>query len=461
MPVHAVYMFQQVEYRAIPFVQWMLRLPNMSKIMHRQKLVGTKAAKLLIIGLYSMWFLTVVAGVGLMVWDKYTIIAAILLIASPVLAITAIVLLMSIARSLIVSPKERRLQSTSQKILSKHPAKIIAVAGSYGKTTMKELLATVLSEKYDVAATKGNMNTLVGHARFSAGLSGKEDVLVMEYGEGKPGDVARFAQNSQPDYAIITGLAPNHLDAYKTIANLAKDILSLRQYVSNENILITGESDLLQKYIEPTDHLFSSKRVDGWFITNIKINFKGTTFDMNKADSDMHIASKLLGRHQVAPLAAAASLAIKLGLTERQVESGLARTEPFEHRMSPYIVSGAQIVDDTYNGNLEGSLAGIALLRELSAKRRIYVTPGLVEQGSQKHFVHQKIAKALISAKPDIVVLMKNSSTAIIEDYLNNNKFNGELKIETNPLGFYQNIEHFVAKGDLVVMQNDWTDNYS
>ncbi len=129
--------------------------------------------------------------------------------------------------------------------------------------------------------------------------------------------------------------------------------------------------------------------------------------------------------------------------------------------MQPYQLAGAWIVDDTYNGNLEGIRAGTQLLAELDARRKIYVSPGLVDQGEETEHVHFEMGQLIAVAKPDLVVLMQNSVTQYIETGLKQARFKGELQIETNPLEFYTNLTHFVATGDLVVMQNDWTDNYT
>ena len=169
----------------------------------------------------------------------------------------------------------------------------------------------------------------------------------------------------------------------------------------------------------------------------------------------------MLGRHHLGFLALVAALALELGLTEKQVQAGIAKTKPFEHRMQPYQLAGAWVIDDTYNGNLEGIRAGTQLLKDLKAKRKIYVTPGLVDQGEETERVHREAGELIAAAQPDLVVLMQNSVTKFIEQGLKTGGFKGELRIETNPLDFYTNLTHFVATGDLVVMQNDWTDNYA
>jgi UDP-N-acetylmuramoyl-tripeptide--D-alanyl-D-alanine ligase len=128
--------------------------------------------------------------------------------------------------------------------------------------------------------------------------------------------------------------------------------------------------------------------------------------------------------------------------------------------MQPYQLDGAWIVDDTYNGNIEGIRAGTELLKELPGRRKIYVTPGLVDQGKESKRVHQEMGGLIAAASPDIVVLMHNSATPYIVQGLQSAGYAKETIIEDDPLGFYVNLAAFVATGDVVLMQNDWTDNY-
>lgn len=462
MPFNIVYMLQQVDYSPSQFLVWIGRFPNIINIMQRKKLILTKKALFLVSITYFYWVSTIFILLGLiLVPNNFPKAFIALILFSPIISVLLLLITIVVARLLFVQPRENKLIQRSRENFTNHSGIRIAIAGSYGKTTMKEILSTVLSEQFKVGTTEGNMNTAIAHARFALKLEGDEDVLIIEFGEGAPGDVARFAKTTSPDYAIITGLAPNHLDKYKTLDALASDLFSLRRYVNSKKLFIAGESKLIQTYIQENDELFTMRGVNGWKITDINIKNDGISFKMHKNDASLIINSSLIGRHQIPPLALAVSLAHKLGVSKEQIERGIEKIEPFEHRMKPRLLSGALIIDDTYNGNLEGCLAGIELLNELTAKRKIYVTPGLVEQGKEKVAVHLAIGEALIKANPDIIVLMKNTATEIIKKYLNKNHFKGQIKTEDDPAGFYRNLDHFVASGDLVIMQNDWTDNYS
>jgi len=466
-PVVLVYMLQSTEYKVPAYIAWLHRTTDFSKVMYRRKLDRTKVARSMVLALRLGMASQVLLGLAC-AWFGYVhenlwVLGSgfALVVSYPTVWAYLVTVPLQLGRWVIMNPKYRREIKASEKLFANHPGIKIAVAGSYGKTSMKELLNTVLGEGKKVAATPANKNVAISHARFAAKLQGDEDVLVIEYGEGAPGDVTRFARTTHPSKAVITGLAPAHLDNYPSLQAAGEDIFSLAQFVDAKNIYVNAESQATQEFITPDMQTYSSKQVLGWKIANVQVDFTGTKFTMKKDKKTLHLHSGLLGRHQVGPLAFVAALAHELGLSAKQIESGIGQTIAFEHRMQPRTIRGAWILDDTYNGNIDGMKAGLKLLQELPGKRKIYVTPGLVDQGVETENVHIELGRAIAKANPDKVVLMYNSATRAIQEGLENGGYKGEVQIEHYPLDYYVNLEHFVASGDVVMLQNDWTDNYN
>ncbi len=466
-PTALIYMLQSSEYQTGPYLEWLHRTKDFSTVMKRRTLDPTKRARLLLLALRLGILLQIVAGILLIhfgLTDQLTgglPFGLAVILVYPLVWPYLIVVPLVLGRQLSAAPQERRAVAGSEKVFAGHKGLKIAVAGSYGKTTMKELLNTVLSEGLKVSSTPANKNVGVSHAQFAKGLKGDEDVLIIEYGEGEPGDVAGFAANTHPTHAVITGLAPAHLDKYPSLKAAGEDIFSLADYLNGKQVYVNGESSETKPFIKPSYHVFDTEGALGWKTAGINVSLEGTTFTLNGGKSSINLQSGLIGRHQVGYLAFVAAFALELGLTHQQVQEGIAKTAPFEHRMQAYQLNGAWVVDDTYNGNLEGIRAGTELLKGLEAKRKIYVTPGLVDQGEENERVHEEIGRLIAKSNPDMVVLMKNSVTDFIKKGLKAGDFKGELRVEDDPLDFYTNLTHFVAAGDLVVMQNDWTDNYA
>lgn len=466
-PKTLVYMLQSTEYQAVSYLRWIWRTKDFSGVMQRRTLELTRPARMLLGALYLGIGAELVLGLILVALglqdrlDGGIVYGTALILIYPILWAHLLVVPVALGRIFVIKPREDELVAKAEPLFASHPGVKIAVVGSYGKTTMKELLKTVLSEGLKVAATPANKNVAISHARFASSLEGDEDVLIIEYGEGAPGDVASFAALTHPTHAVITGLAPAHLDQYGTLEAAGRDIFSVADSVAAKQVYVNGDSPEAKVFTKKSFKKFDTTGALGWKVSAIKTTLDGTSFTLKKGKRTLKLKSSLVGTHQVGFLALVAALALDLGLSPKQVEAGIVKTKPFEHRMQPYQLNGAWIIDDTYNGNLEGIRAGTQLLKDLKAKRKIYVTPGLVDQGKETKRVHIEVGELIAAAKPSTVVLMQNSVTRYIEKGLQNYGFAGEIQLQEIPLEYYTNLSHHVAKGDLVLMQNDWTDNYA
>jgi UDP-N-acetylmuramoyl-tripeptide--D-alanyl-D-alanine ligase len=304
------------------------------------------------------------------------------------------------------------------------------------------------------------MNTPLGISRFIARLKGDEEVLIFELGEYYPGDIARLCELVRPQLGVITGINEAHLSKFKSLDRTTATIFELADYLTAGPVYKNGDSPLVKARAGAADPLlYTGVGVHGWRVEKVEIAIDGISFVAKHGQKVVHAHSGLLGAQNIGPLVACIDIADGLGLSPAQIERGIAATKPFEHRMQPRPLVGAWVIDDTYNGNSDGVKAGLSWLAAVPATRRIYVTPGLVEQGSSTAAVHEAIGRQ-IAATADVVVLIKNSVTPHIERGLHAAGFSGELEIVDNPVRFYSNLEQFVAAGDVVLMQNDWTDNY-
>lgn len=459
VPIYLVYMLQQVEYDPRKFLNWIARTPNLSKVMRRQKLVATNKSKILVIYGYALAIFYIILNFRASFEYSYGEILYLLFL--PIWIIFMIFISVSIAWNLLEKPRRSKEIKQANKIFASHKAIKIAIIGSYGKTTLKELLLAILGSTKKVAATPGNKNVLISQSRWAQKLNGDEEVLLIEYGEGQPGDISKMAELTHPDLAVICGLAPNHLDHYKTLDAVGKDLFSISDYLNKKPVYVNTESQAVKPYLQKQHISFNRHGLDGWKISQVESSIDQLCFVMTKGRNVVKIKSGLIGRHQIGPLSVCVAIAHNLGLSNNQIEKSIANTTPFEHRMQPRQLAGGWIIDDTYNGNLEGILAGLELLKELKAKRKIYVTPGLVDQGEETVRVHKQIGKAIAGAHPTKVILMQNSTTQFIKKGLDKAGYTGELEIRQDPLNFYTNLDQQIAAGDIYLLQNDWTDNYA
>ncbi len=466
-PQIIIYMLQSSEYKIDDYLKWLNRTDDFRLVIRRRKLDYTKKAVLLLsfawLVLIIIYLIVIYLLVQSIISADYlmALLAIIIFIILPLVIAYGIVIPLWLGKIIIQNPKQRKIISSAKQIFANHSAVKIAIVGSFGKTTAKEIISTILLEGKKVAYTPGNMNTAIGISRFAQTLDGSEDIIVIELGEEKVGDVRDLCELTEPNIGIITGINEAHLSSFGTLDNTIATIFEIKDYLGDKTLYKNIESPLVAPKINNDDKFaYNQSGTNSWRVSKINMDIDGTEFVVQKSDKTLFAHTNLLGTHNIGIIAVAIDIADKLGLTIPQIVTGIKKTKPFEHRMQPRQLHEAWVIDDTYNGNSQGVKAGLLLLKNLDAKRRIYVTPGLVEQGDKNREIHEQIGKQ-IAKVADVVVLMKNSVTDYICSGLQYEKYKGELKIIDNPLEFYTNLEHFVVKGDVVLMQNDWTDNYA
>lgn len=463
--VHSlIYMMQASEYNVPDFLRWLRRTRDFLHVEQRKSLVKTAKSLLFLTVGYSLLFILYVGAILFLfaggVWLKYILFLLAVAIAPFVLAYCLAGFLF--ISNLIQKPIEYLITRRAKKKLASHRGLKIAIAGSFGKTSMREILKTVLGAGKKVAAPPGSHNTPLGISRFIWTLEGDEDVLIFEMGEYYTGDVKRLCRLVQPDVGIITGVNEAHLERFKNTEQARKTIFELADYLQDTPLYINGENALARKYTRAKDILYSRAGAGELKAEGAKTDLGGTSLTLRSGGRVIHARSTLLGLHQVGPLSVAADIAQKLGLTAEQIEEGITKTKPFEHRLEPKTDSqGITILDDSYNGNPDGVRAVIAFLSLLKDARRWYVTPGLVEMGARKEEIHKEIGREIARAGIEKVVLIKNSVTPFIEAGLQEGKYRGEVMWFDKALDAFVALPNLTVKGDVVLLQNDWPDQYA
>jgi UDP-N-acetylmuramoyl-tripeptide--D-alanyl-D-alanine ligase len=456
-----VYMMQASEYYPREFLAWYHRTGDFSNIEKRKHLMYTPKAVVLT---FFAWILLIWGAVSaaLLVFQAGLpgyISAIIGIVLAPFIVPYTLFLLILLLNWLQI-PVESYIVARAKRTLQKHPAVKIAIAGSYGKTTMREILKTVISSGKRVAAPKGSHNTPLGIARFIEQLRGDEEVLVFEFGEYYSGDVMRLCRFVEPQWGIVTGVNEAHLERFGSLENTAKTIFELGEYLDRSPLYVNAEDTLVRARAKSNYVPYDRNGAGQWKVVGATTAIDGTTIDFSHNDNSVRVHSKLLGLHNIGPISAAADIASKLGLSDEQIRHGISQTKPFEHRMQPRSEGGVTMIDDSYNGNPDGVRVAIEFLKTLQGRRRWYVTPGLVEMGSRKEEVHRTIGRQLAEAKIEKVVLMRNSVTPFIEQGLKEAGYTGEMIWFDDAVMAFRALPTMTLSGDVVLIQNDWPDQY-
>jgi UDP-N-acetylmuramoyl-tripeptide--D-alanyl-D-alanine ligase len=459
-----VYMLQASEYNIHNYLAWYHKTKNFSNIENRKRLVKTTKVRLLFI----MSWLTIILFLSVtisLIWPMTSLVKFISLILGvfflPYILAYGIIIPLLIIEIMIQRPVEYLIFYKVRRKLKTHNAVKIGIAGSFGKTTMREILKVVLSEGKKVASPPHSHNTPLGISEFVKTLKGDEDVLIFEFGEYYQGDIKKLCSLVQPDMGIITGINEAHLEKFKTLERTTKTIYELADYLDNKPLYVNGENKLALYNARSKHIIYSRQGLGDWKIKDMKTDLDGTSFIMEKGNFKFDLKSKLLGLHQIGPLIVAINIAFDFGFSINQIESGVKKTKPYDHRLEPKIDNiGVITLDDSYNGNPDGVKAVIEFLTSLKDHRRFYVTPGLVEMGTRTKEVHRQIGESLAKASIEKVVLIRNSVTSYIEDGLKKKGYGGEVLWFEDSLSAFTALPHLTAKGDIVLLQNDWPDQY-
>jgi len=316
--------------------------------------------------------------------------------------------------------------------------KIVAVTGSFGKTSTKNFIAQILSKKYIVHATPRSVNTEGGIMKdINEELQENTQIYIVEAGARERGDIYNIAQLIHPHYAVVGVVGQAHIEYFKTLENIVRTKLELMQ----SNRLVKA---FIHKSVTNEPH--EKVIFFGDEILNIEANLDGIKFNLNIDNQNIEFKSNILGDFQATNILAAILVAKEFGLSFEQIQDSVAHLNPIPHRLERINAGGKIILDDGFNGNLDGMLQAISLVK-LHKGRKIIVTPGLVESSAD---LNLKLINAIDN----------NFDLAIITGNLNANMFEKHLKkpkviILPNKKELENILSEYTKFGDIILFAND------
>ncbi len=315
---------------------------------------------------------------------------------------------------------------------------IVAVTGSYGKTSMKNFMAQMLAPGKKVYATPRSVNTIGGIIRdVNENLPEDTDIYICEAGAREQGDIYTIAQFLHPQIVVVGKVGPQHLEYFKTIENIIRTKLEIMQSDRLERAFV--HSSVTDEPHEKVIHF-------GDDIEALEATLEGTDFNITLGGEPLHLHTKVLGGFQAINIEAAVLVAAELGMSREACARGVEKLYSVEHRLQRIDAGGKIILDDGYNGNIDGMLEGIRLC-SLHEGRKVIVTPGLVESTAELNL-------QLIEAIDEVFDI------AIITGALNSTMFEKHLKISQKiMLQDKSALESVLGQqtkaGDIILFAND------
>jgi UDP-N-acetylmuramoyl-tripeptide--D-alanyl-D-alanine ligase len=351
--------------------------------------------------------------------------------------------------------------------LSKYPDLIkIGITGSYGKTSVKNILHTMLSQKYNTLSTPGSYNTPMGLTKtILKQLNPSHEIFIAEMGARTKGDIKYICDFVKPDIGIITAIGNQHFESFRTLGNLMDTKYELIEGLSGRyfaafNCDSAPAADLYNKC--PSEKIYTKTNDANSFVVckNISSSENGITFDLYYNGAFVNCSSKLIGAHNVSNILISAAVAVKLGITLEMIKKAISELEPVPHRLQLLKNNGINIIDDSFNASVEGCAAATEALSVFKG-RKIAVTPGLIELGEIEQRENRRFGEQL-AAVCDMVILVGENHTKPIYEGLISKAFDEKNIFVVNSLEEAKTILSKTLKaGDTVLFENDLPDSYS
>lgn len=302
--------------------------------------------------------------------------------------------------------------------------KVVAVTGSVGKTSTKDMIYSVISQKYKTLKTQGNKNNSIGLPLTILSLQ-DEEVCIIEMGMNHFGEISYLSKIAKPNIAVITNIGTSHIGNLGSRENILKAKLEILDGMEKPNLVINNDNDLLHKwYIENKEHIeihtFGIKNESEIMAENIDLKETESKFEFkNSKNEDVEILVPVGGEHFILNALSAITVGKLLDLTDEQIKNGIAKFELTAKRMEIIKTkNNITIINDTYNASPESMKAGITNLANMNGKRKIVVLGDMFELGEFSEELHRKVGNYIYINQIDNTFLIGDNVKYIKEELI-------------------------------------------
>lgn len=330
------------------------------------------------------------------------------------------------------------MREAKKRLESMKDLRIVALTGSYGKTSMKNFLYQILKPRYKTYMTPRSVNTLGGIVKdINSDLPDDTQIYIAEAGARERGDIYKVSQLLNQHIAVVGKIGPAHLEYFKTIENIVRTKLEIMQSSRLEKAFV---------HLSATDVKHEKVEFFGDEIKALTSTLEGLNFTLEIEGKDVALETSVLGSFQATNIAAAVKVARYIGMPIEDIQKAVKSLSPVEHRLQRIDAGGKIILDDGYNGNIEGMKEAIALCSSHGG-RKVIVTPGLVESSDE-------LNRELIEE------INKVFDLVIVTGSLNADIFDRHLTVKqkimlSDKSKLVDTLAHYTASGDIILFAND------
>jgi UDP-N-acetylmuramoyl-tripeptide--D-alanyl-D-alanine ligase len=374
----------------------------------------------------------------------------------------------------LLRPVEKQINNSfiqdAQRIIKAMPdLKIVAITGSYGKTSVKHFLTAILSEHYNVLMTPGSYNTTMGVVRtVREMLKPTHEVFVVEMGAKQSGDIAEICAITPPERSILTAVGPQHLETFGSIENVQQTKFEIVEALpEGGTAYLNADYELVQSYPvkdQVQTIYYSVESKNGVYrAENLRYEKGRLHFEVVKnGEKLLSLETQLLGQHNASNLLVCTAVALDMGVAPNRIAYAVRQLQPVEHRLQlRSFPGGYTVLDDAFNSNPTGAKMALEVLQQLEGNRKIIITPGMIELGAQQYELNKTFGKQIAGAC-DYVILVGPKQTEAIQEGLRESGYpDDQLYVARNLEDANGHLRPLLKAGDVVLYENDLPDTYN
>ncbi|WP_022761057.1 MULTISPECIES: Mur ligase family protein [unclassified Butyrivibrio] len=376
--------------------------------------------------------------------------------------------------NLINKPIEKRVNDwfihDAQRMLQEHPGlRIIGITGSYGKTSVKYYLWTLLSEGFRVLMTPESFNTPMGVVRtIREQLTPMHEIFICEMGARHVYDIKEITDIVHPDDGILTSIGPQHLETFHSIENIIDtkyELFDAVQEKSRQGLkFANGDNELIRNNMRHENVvLYGVSEGCDYRATEVKYSPDGASFKVTAPNGEeAEFSMKLLGEHNVTNVVGAIAMAHTMGIPMTKLKMAVRRITPAPHRQELLKHGNVSIIDDAYNSNPMGAKMALDTLSKFEGSVRILVTPGMVELGEKEAEYNKEFGRQAADAADYIILVGADHVKPIKEGALEAGFSEDRLFVKTT-LKEATDLMYEIDAGKpkVILLENDLPDNYT
>ena len=358
----------------------------------------------------------------------------------------------------LVVPDTRRALLQFAGVLKKEVGfHLAAVGGSAGKTTTKEFAAAILARRFAVEKTPGNQNSAIGFPMSVLNLTRWPEWMVGEMGMSAAGEISLLSRTFQPDVALLTLIAAEHLEFLGSLDNVAKANGEILEGIKPDGVLVINADD--SRIVKLTSGFggrtlrFGRTASADVAAEDVVLDKSESRFQLRTPGASAAIVLPLPGMHQVANFLAASALALACGGTPEDCSAASVELKPAPHRgQIHHHASGALLYDDAYNASPPSMRAALDVLNQMGGKRRIAVLGDMLELGPQDLWFHREVGR-YAAERADQIVCVGARASAIAQGALEQGFAPECLKTAETPEEAAGLVKGMLAEGDVAVFK--------